>query len=84
MGQYAGPLLIAVAAIALTYFFCLRPMRRQAGGSSSACCLPSRPDAASANEIKALSREIEALRQSMADPADAGPSDRVGQADITN
>lgn len=84
MGEYAVPLLIAVAAITLTYAFCLRPMRRQSGGSSSACCAPSRPDAASADEIAALSQEIQALRQSMTDPAEAGPPHRTGQPDITN
>lgn len=81
MGEYAVPLVVAIAAIALTYVFCLRPMRRHSGGASGGCCAPNSPDSATTNEISALRREIEVLRQSMADPADAGSS-RTGH--ITN
>ena len=84
MGEYALPLLVAVASIALMYVCCLRPMRRHAGVDSSACCAPSSPDASTADEIAALSREIEALRQSMSDPADVGTPRGTGQADIPN
>ena len=84
MGEYAVPLLVAAAAFGLTYVFCLRPMRRHADGASSACCAPSGGNAATGYEIAALRREIEALCQSMADPAEARPSRASGQADIAN
>lgn len=84
MGAYAVPVLVAVASIALMYVCCWRPIRRHARGESSACCAPSSSDASTANEIAALSAEIEALRQSMADPADAGHSRAASQADIPN
>lgn len=84
MGECAVTLLVAAAAIGLAYVFCLRPMRRHAGVASSGCCAPGRLDSGTTNEIAALSQEIEALRRSMADPAEAGPSRATGQADITN
>lgn len=84
MGQYAVLLLIAIATIALTYLCCLRPMRHHDSGASSTCCASNSPDASTANEIAALSREIEALRQSMGDPAEAAHRGGAGQADIPN
>lgn len=82
MGEYAVPLLVAAAVFGLTYLFCLRPMRHHAGDASSGCCAPSRGNDNTDGEIAALSREIEALRRSMADPAEAGPSQATDQADI--
>lgn len=81
MGEYAVPLLVAVAWIALMYVCCLRPMRH-ARGDANACCAPSQSDPSTANEIAVLGREIEELRRSMAGPADAGCSRSASQADI--
>ena len=83
MGAYAVPLLIAVASITLTYVFCLRPMRRDACAASWACSATN-SRAETADEIAALSREIDALRQSMADPEDEVTSRAIRQADIPN
>lgn len=84
MGEYAAPLLVAAAALGLTYVFCLRPMRRHATGASRASCAPSQADTAGTHEIAALRQEIEALRRFMDSPAEARPSPATGQADITN
>lgn len=84
MGEYAVPLLVAVASLALVYGCCMRPMRHHAAGESSACCAPGSQEASTANEIAALSREIEVLRQSMANPSELGQRQKTGQADIPN
>lgn len=83
MGQYAVPLMIAVA-VGLTYVCCVRPMQRHAGDASGSCCAPRRSDASTVNEIAALSEEIRALRESMADPARGGQLRDTRQADIPN
>lgn len=54
---YAGPLLILAAVLALTWFCCLRPMRKSGHG----CCPPTQDRSA---EIEALRREIADLRRS--------------------
>lgn len=51
--------LVALAAIALTYFFCVRPMRRDGRcGMGDAC----RSDADRAREIAELREELRILR----------------------
>ncbi|WP_192583702.1 hypothetical protein [Streptomyces albicerus] len=61
MTAYVLPLLLTVAAAALTYVFCIRPMRR--GGSCHMSAQP--PPATSAetdDEIQRLREEVQLLR----------------------
>ncbi len=58
MAELALPLITLVAAIALTYLFCVRPMRRRGHG-----CGGHHSNDQVDNEIAVLRRELDALRE---------------------
>jgi hypothetical protein len=69
------PLAAATAAIVLTWFCCLRPMRRRAGTTINACCPPaSQPT----DELIRAREELSQLRsaQTGASPDTPHPSRR--------
>lgn len=70
------PMAVATAAIVLTWFCCLRPMRRRAGTSINACCAPaSQP---TDELIQSAREELSQLRnaQTGASPDNPYPSRR--------
>ncbi len=57
MGELALPLITLVAAVTLTYLFCVRPMRRGRHG----CHKPTQDHLD--RDLAALRRELDALRE---------------------
>ncbi len=70
MTPYTVPALIAAATIALTWFFCLRPMHRGICAMPSRCATPQ-ADADARAEIQTLTRELAEHRAKLGLP----PSD---------
>ena len=60
MIEFALPAAVLLASLALTYFFCLRPMRR--GQCATAPKAETKSDASSTDEVERLREEIAALR----------------------
>lgn len=66
MTTYGIALLIAATSIALTWFCCIRPMRR--GKCAKTRCSGPEADAEAQAEIEALSHETAELRRAMGPP----------------
>lgn len=67
--------LAAVAAIVLTWFFCLRPMLRRTGSETDVCCAPTSQRADEL--IRAAREELSQLQNARLDSgADAPPPSR--------
>ncbi|MBO1269672.1 hypothetical protein [Arthrobacter cavernae] len=62
------------AAIALTWFFCLRPMRRQAGTTGVGCC--ARPSQGLDDQIRAAREELSQLQSAPGTGPDVIPPPR--------
>jgi hypothetical protein len=53
-------LAVTAAAVAMTWFFCMRPMLRKSGTANSSCCAP--PSSSIEQEIGAAREELERLQ----------------------